>query len=48
MNVDDLYNDLICLCEIQGQLDDESNASVDARIAALRNQIAELEGECEI
>jgi hypothetical protein len=45
-NVDGLYNDLICLCEIQGELSPEDNAKVDARIAELRKQIAELEGEC--
>jgi hypothetical protein len=38
-----LYNDLMCLCEIRGELSPEDNARVEARIAALQLQIEKLE-----
>jgi|GEM_PF-6773293 len=42
-NLDGLYNDLICLCEIRGELSPEDNAKVEARISELRKQIAKIE-----
>lgn len=47
MNLDDLYNDLISLCEIQGELSPEDNVWVKARIIETRKQIAKLEGKEE-
>ena len=41
--IESLYEDMIMLCEIRGELDPESNAQVEVRIAALQKQIDELE-----
>lgn len=38
-----LYNDLMCLAEIRGELSPEDNARVEARILALQLQIEKLE-----
>lgn len=38
-----LYNELMCLCEVRGELSPEDNARVEARIAALQLQIEKLE-----
>lgn len=38
-----LYNELMCLCEVRGELSPEDNARVEARIAALQTQIEKLE-----
>lgn len=37
--VDNLYNELMCLCEVRGELSPEDNTRVEARIAALQTQI---------
>ncbi len=41
--VGNLYNELMCLCEVRGELSPEDNARVEARIAALQLQIEKLE-----
>ena len=41
--VGNLYNELMCLCEVRGELSPEDNARVEARIAALQTQIEKLE-----
>lgn len=38
-----LYNDLMCLAEIRGELSPEDNARIEARIFALQLQIEKLE-----
>ena len=43
-NLGDLYNDLICLCEVRGELSPEDNAAIEQRIAEIQKQINELEG----
>ena len=43
MNLDGLYNDLICLCEIRGELSPEDNAKIEERILELQMQIEKLE-----
>ena len=40
--IESLYEDMIMLCEIRGELDSESNAQVEVRITALQKQIDEL------
>lgn len=40
-----LMEDLIMLCEIRGELDDESNAKTEKRIAQIQKQIETLEKE---
>jgi len=42
-NLGDLYNDLICLCEVRGELSPEGNARIEERIAEIQKQINELE-----
>lgn len=39
----DLYNDLMCLCEVRGELSYEGNLECEARIAAIRREIEKLE-----
>lgn len=39
-NIDGLYNEMFCLCEIRGQLSPEDNAKVNARIREIQKQIA--------
>jgi hypothetical protein len=41
--IDALYEEMIMLCEIRGELDSESNAVVERKIASLQKQINELE-----
>ena len=41
--VGNLYNELMCLCEVRGELSPEDNARVEGRIAALQTQIEKLE-----
>jgi hypothetical protein len=41
--IDALYEEMIMLCEIRGELDPESNAVVERKIASLQKQINELE-----
>lgn len=38
-----LYNDLMCLCEVRGELSAEDNARVEERILSLQLQIERLE-----
>lgn len=42
-NLGDLYNELMCLCEIRGELSPEDNARIEERIAVITNEINELE-----
>lgn len=41
--LDSLYEQLINLDEIAGELDDESNAKIDARRAEIKQEIKRLE-----
>lgn len=38
-----LYEDLICLCEVRGELDAESNAKIELQIKQIETQIKLLE-----
>lgn len=38
-----LYEEVIMLCEIRGELDEETNARTEAKIAAIMKRIKELE-----
>ena len=38
-----LYNELMCLCEVRGELSPEDNARVEDAILALQFQIEKLE-----
>lgn len=42
-NLGDLYNELMCLAEIRGELSPEDNARIEERIAVITNEINELE-----
>jgi hypothetical protein len=39
---DDLMNDLMCLCEVRGELSPEDNERVEARIQEIQKQLEEL------
>ena len=41
--IGDLYNDLMCLCEIRGELSPEDNARIEERILELQKKIEKLE-----
>jgi hypothetical protein len=41
--VGNLYNELMCLCEVRGELSPEDNARVEDRILTLQLQIEKLE-----
>lgn len=41
--IDNLYEEMIYLCEVRGELDPESNAKIEARIQAINAEIKELE-----
>lgn len=41
-NLGDLYNELMCLCEVRGELSPEDNARVEARIQEIQKQLEEL------
>ena len=41
--IGNLYNEMMCLYEVRGELSPEDNARVEARIAALQLQIQKLE-----
>jgi len=41
--VGNLYNELMCLCEVRGELSPEDNARVEDRILKLQLQIEKLE-----
>ena len=38
-----MYNDLMCLCEIRGELSTEDNARIESRIFELQLKIEKLE-----
>lgn len=42
MSYDDLMNDLMCLCEVRGELSPEDNEFVEARIQEIQKQLEEL------
>ena len=39
----DLYNEMMCLCEVRGECGPEGNARIEERLAALQLQIEKLE-----
>lgn len=41
--LDGLYNEMMWLCEVRGELSPEDNARVEERIVALQFQIEKLE-----
>ena len=41
--LNELYEELIYLCEVRGELDADSNAKTEARIQELNKEIKELE-----
>lgn len=41
--VGNLYNELMCLCEVRGELSPEDNARVEDAILALQLKIEKLE-----
>lgn len=41
--LEDLYNVIINLCEVRGELDDETNAKIEEQIAIVQKQIDKLE-----
>jgi len=43
--LDSLYGDSVNLCEVRGELDPESNAQIEARIAAINTRIATINAE---
>lgn len=44
----ELIEELILLCEVRGELDDEANARTERKIAELEKQIRELENDYAI
>ena len=40
--IDNLYEELVYLCEVRGELDPESNAKIEERIRAINAEIKEL------
>jgi hypothetical protein len=45
--INSLYNDLIYLCEVRGELDDEANARTEAKITEIMDEIQVLEYEID-
>ena len=45
--INNLYNELIYLCEVRGELDDEANARTEAKIAEITDEIQVLEYEIQ-
>lgn len=43
MELNELYEELVLLCEVRGELDADSNAKTEARIQELNKEIKELE-----
>lgn len=43
MELNELYEELVLLCEVRGELDADSNAKTEARIQELNKEIQELE-----
>jgi len=43
--IDSLYEELIYLNEIAGELDDESNAKIDARRDEIKKELIALKGD---
>ena len=41
--LDELYEELIYLCEVRGELDSDSNAKTEARIKEINFEIKQLE-----
>ena len=42
MDIEGLENELMCLCEVRGELSPEDNARVEARIQEIVKQLEEL------
>lgn len=43
MELEGLYNELICLCEVRGELSEDGNTQLESRIAEIRRKIQKLE-----
>lgn len=43
MELEGLYNELICLCEVRGELSEDGNAQLESRITEIRRKIQKLE-----
>ena len=40
---DNLMNEMVCLSEVRGELDSESNAKVEAKLAEIGNELREID-----
>ena len=40
--IESLYEDMICLCEIRGELDTEGNAATERQIVDIKKKLADL------
>ena len=43
--INNIYNDMIYLCEIRGELDPESNAKIEAKLKELQDELQVLQYE---
>ena len=42
-----LMNEMMCLSEIRGELDSESNAKVEAKLAEIGNELRAMDDACD-
>lgn len=42
-HIDNIYEEMVYLCEVRGELDPESNAKIEKRIAELQANLRSLE-----
>ena len=40
---DNLMNEMVCLSEVRGELDSESNAKVEAKLVEIGNELREID-----
>jgi ABC-type phosphate transport system ATPase subunit len=43
--INNIYNDMIYLCEVRGELDPESNAKIEAKLKELQDELQVLQYE---
>jgi ABC-type phosphate transport system ATPase subunit len=43
--INNVYNDMIYLCEVRGELDPESNAKIEAKLKELQDELQVLQYE---
>ena len=44
---ENLMNEMVCLFEVRGELDPESNAKVDAKLAEIGNELRAMDDACD-